>query len=320
MHEHPATALSWAEPEIAALARHPMVYSVVADQCQYGLTTPAESDPSKQMPALKPTRFMTSSLQMASLLNKRCPRNHTHQQLVGGRAAAAAYYPLGLIRTILQGIRNTALAEGAGMNTRADETDAIQAVIDSNGEIPWASGIIAPDSAVKLLKGGTLPIGYRTEHFKHQYLDEYTGEVLPSELIHAAIVDELNYFNDRVWEITTKDEMHRVADYIFVRCRWIMANKGDALEPDCRARLVACEVNKTGEKNDLFHASTPPLEAKKAMFARYTQYARSGPLPLRLSFVDVRKAYFNGVPKRNVFMQLPKEMGLPSHYVAKQVR
>ena len=43
-------------------------------------------------------------------------------------------------------------------------------------------------------------------------------------------------------------------------------------------------------------------------------------MPLRLSFVDVRKAYFNGTPKRNVFMSLPKEMGLPSHYVAKQVR
>ena len=99
-----------------------------------------------------------------------------------------------------------------------------------------------------------------------------------------------------------------------------MCNKGDALEPDCRARLAACEVNKTGENHDPFCASTPPLEAGKAMSNRYAQHARAGPLPLRLSFVGVRKAYFNGVPKRNVFMQLPKEMGLPSHYVAKQVR
>ncbi len=58
-----------------------------------------------------------------------------------------------------------------------------------------------------------------------------------------------------------------------------MCNKGDSVEPDCRTRLVACEVNKTGEKNDLFHASTPPLEAKKALFSRFAQHARLGPLP-----------------------------------------
>ena len=113
----------------------------------------------KQVPALKPTRFMTSSLQMASVLNKRCPRNRKHQQLVGGRAAQAAFYPLGLIQAILQGIRNTALAEGAAVDPREDERHAIQAVIDSNGKnTPWASGIIAPDSSVKLVKGGVLPI------------------------------------------------------------------------------------------------------------------------------------------------------------------
>ena len=42
--------------------------------------------------------------------------------------------------------------------------------------------------------------------------------------------------------------------------------------------------------------------------------------PLRLSFVDIRKAYFNGVPRRDVFMSLPKELGLPPNLVAKQIR
>ena len=61
LHEHPASALSWKEPQISALAKDPRVHCVVADQCQYGLTTPAEGDPDKLMSALKPTRFMTSS-------------------------------------------------------------------------------------------------------------------------------------------------------------------------------------------------------------------------------------------------------------------
>ena len=40
-----------------------------------------------------------------------------------------------------------------------------------------------------------------------------------------------------------------------------MANKGDSKEPDVRARLEGCEVNKGGKKVDAFYASTPPLEA-----------------------------------------------------------
>jgi hypothetical protein len=43
-------------------------------------------------------------------------------------------------------------------------------------------------------------------------------------------------------------------------------------------------------------------------------------LPQRLSFVDIRKAYFNGIPKRNIFMSLPRELGLPGHWVGHQVR
>ena len=92
--------------------------------------------------------------------------------------------------------------------------------MNSNDPKQWKSCIIAEDSEVKLLKGGTLPVGYKAEHFKHQYIDEYTGEVLPQELIHAAIVDELNYFNNRVREITTKADMANFKDHAFVRCRW----------------------------------------------------------------------------------------------------
>ena len=80
-------------------------------------------------------------------------------------------------------------------------------------------------------------MGYKTENFKSRYLHEYTGEVLPADLIHAASVEELNYFNDREWEITSKEEdMMKHNKYIFVRSRWIMCNKDDSMEPDCRAR------------------------------------------------------------------------------------
>ena len=89
-----------------------------------------------------------------------------------------------------------------------------------------------------------------------------------------------------------------------------------------RARLVACEVNKTG-KDDAFYASTPPGESKKILFSIYSdrrnEFLASGSAPLRLSLIDIKKAYFNGVPTREIYMSLPVELGLPKHFVAKQL-
>ena len=75
-----------------------------------------------------------------------------------------------------------------------------------------------------------------------------------------------------------------------------------------------------GEAQAAFFASTPPLEAKKVLFSRLAQERTRKGENLRLSFLDVKKAYLNGIPKRDVYMSLPREMGLPSHLVAKQVR
>ena len=85
--------------------------------------------------------------------------------------------------------------------------------------------------------------------------------MLRDDLVQAAIVDELDGFNKTVWEIWTLNPMQTVPDYMLVRSRWIMANKGDSNEPHVRARLVGCEVNKGGENIYAFDASTPPLEA-----------------------------------------------------------
>ena len=169
------------------------------------------------------------------------------------------------------------------------------------------------------MNGGKVSIKYQECNFRDKYLDEYTGEILPKPLIRNAIEDELNYFNEKVWRLATKEEMEQIPGYILVRSRWVFCNKGDADEPDERARLVSCEINREG-RNDAFAASTPPLEAKKILFAKYATTRKMGKVPLRLSFVDIRKAYFNGIPERAIFMQVPKELGLPPGTVARQVR
>ena len=55
-------------------------------------------------------------------------------------------------------------------------------------------------------------------------------------------------------------------------------------------------------------------------FAKYAQEQTRKGQNTRLSFVDVRRAHFNGIPKRVLYMAFPKKLGLPSHMVAKQDR
>lgn len=52
----------------------------------------------------KPTRFLTNGGELAKELRKRCDRSHGHQQLVGGRAAAAARCPEKLCRAFCAGL------------------------------------------------------------------------------------------------------------------------------------------------------------------------------------------------------------------------
>ena len=65
------------------------------DQCMYGLLTRGSSH-DELLPALKPTRFASNSWFILEELTKRCDKSHSHQTLMGGRAAKAAEYPDGL--------------------------------------------------------------------------------------------------------------------------------------------------------------------------------------------------------------------------------
>ena len=101
-------------------------------------------------------------------------------------------------------------------------------------------------------------------------------KIAPKHLIREAIEDELSDLNGKVWKLGSVSEIENIPDYMLVRSRWVMCNKGDADTPDCRARLVSCELNKDG-KVAAFSASTPPLEAKKLLFAKYASTRKKRP-------------------------------------------
>ena len=250
VHEHPATAVSWDEKCIVKLLAHNDVHLSKADQCQYGLTT--RGPDGIEMPALKPTKFMANSVPMAELLTKRCDHTHLHQPLHGNRCAAAAFYPLGLVRTLIEGIR-------LQKNISKSVTSIVALVPLEKVHALGGDDVVAPNSKCPKVGGGHVEIKFDARNFKPVYRDEYTNEVLPESLVRAAICEELAYFNDKVWQVTDLKTAEGYEDAKIVRCRWVLCNKGDAHSPDVRARLVACEVNDgRGKRGSILceHATT----------------------------------------------------------------
>ena len=80
-------------------------------------------------------------------------------------------------------------------------------------------------------------------------------------------------------------------------------------------RLVGQEVNLFVD--DLFDAATPALEAKRLIFSKIANEQASNGKPLQISFIDVKKAYFYGVPIRDMYVRLPPELGISKKFVGK---
>ena len=56
------------------------------------------------------------------------------------------------------------------------------------------------------------------------------------------------------------------------------------------------------------------------LFSQFsTERSRSG-MPLKISFIDVRKACFNGSPSREVYVKLPPELGFEQNYGTPRVQ
>ena len=128
----------------------------------------------EELPAMKPTRLLTSSPQMAARLSTRCSKDHQQQQLVGGRAAAAAFYPLKLIKAMLLGMRDTAHAESKLLDQTRESRDVVNAISDSAGAIPAVAEAttIPLTSKVPFVNGKMCDISYDDCNFRVKYVDE----------------------------------------------------------------------------------------------------------------------------------------------------
>jgi hypothetical protein len=104
LHEHPWLATSWKLDVMLRLEAYPDVQKVETHMCQFGMQSRTGGVGSELGPVLKPTGFLTNCPAVARELAMKCPRNHQHVNLVGGRAAGAAIYPPGLCRAICRGL------------------------------------------------------------------------------------------------------------------------------------------------------------------------------------------------------------------------
>ena len=203
---------------------------------------------------------------MVGMLGKRCDRSNRHQSLVGRRCADAAFYPLPLIRAMSKGIKATADAE-AQIESESRSKQYLSSV--AAGQAPAEASVPKeiPHCFVKRYNSGAkVRVDFEDAHFKRQYLDEYTGDILQHDLIKEAIIEEFKYFCEKeVWMLEDISKMKEIAGHIFVRSRWVVSNKGDVDEPDMRARLVACEVNK-GQKNFDFYQVHHHWRVRNASF------------------------------------------------------
>ena len=106
---------------------------------------------------------------------------------------------------------------------------------------------------------------------------------------------------EECWNCTRKET---------ISVKWVDVNKGDEVHPEYRSRLVAKEI-KADKRVDLF-AATPPLEGKKLLLAMavtegigYERGNKEG--GMKLDFIDIRRAFFQALAKRNVYVKLPEE-------------
>lgn len=248
----------------------------------------------------------------------RCSGDHEHTALHGKQLEAAAFYPARLRLAILRGMRDTADADAPtefdAEVERATKVAGVSVCGIQNSVAPQVKAqreAIGKPSTKAFFKFRASGQTQRdpSQKMKEKYVDIYTREPQPKDLLKTAMQDEAAWLCEHVWVGVPEDEARSEDGAIIVGTRRVNCNKEDSAEPDVRARLLAQEVNTHQE--DAYVAATPPLECKRAVISQMVPERTRDGANLKLCFIDVRKAYFNGRPTRNLYVMLPEEMGLP---------
>ena len=166
---------------------------------------------------------------------------------------------------------------------------------------------------------GEMEVNVEEDHWDTDESNEIedTNEQLDPEAVKGARAEEIEFMRGLgVWEDSTLQECVQMTGKPPITTRWVDVNKGRGDEILIRSRLVARDFKVKGDdkKFDVF-AAMPPLEIKRMLFrmAMVGNGGRGdeGRGPIKLMFVDVKKAHLNGKVKEDEFeyIRLPEEAG-----------
>ena len=130
---------------------------------------------------------------MLKHLGRRCDKSHQHQPLEGDRCADDAFYPLPLIRAILQGMHDTARADQHARDETAEELRKVAALMFSSKTRSEPNESVSIGKIkMKRVGSGKVEVDFNTLNFKSQYFVECTGEPLPNHLVRTAMIEEMS--------------------------------------------------------------------------------------------------------------------------------
>ena len=285
-HEHPASADSWREDPVESFVqRYPDTFSVVMDQCMFGLTTPGPGG--EELPAKKPTRWLTNSGCIAERLKLRCDGSHAHQQLTGNRAAAAQRYPPALCRALVAGMRDQ--LEADLMRENADELSHVE---PDGADLPYLDLLAAEE--------------FDDRDWEAE--DDVHGGPLDAGEVQKARRKEIEFLWKReVYGYSTEQEAREKTGKVPLSLKWIDTDKGhDTGTANYRSRLVCTEVRRKG--TEPIFSATPPLETLRLLIAvAANSDMHKGRDPIRMSVADVSRAHFYAKATRDVYVKLPAE-------------
>lgn len=128
LFEHPKTSRAFQEERMVKLMQRPGVWVCHVDMCAYGMNVDGEGLNQK------PTCWVTNSKKIALQLQRRCSRDHTHVNLMGGRAVKAAEYPKELCKAIVLGLRQH-LREKCGERRTRPQECLVTTVVQEEADI-----------------------------------------------------------------------------------------------------------------------------------------------------------------------------------------
>jgi len=267
LHEHPYSASSWKEEYVQEIMNQPGVKVVRGDMCAFGMWQ--DTSEGRRL-VMKPTGFMTNAQGIADRVGEVCSGEHSHVKLLNGRAHRAEVYPDELCYRIIQGLMDTMKMDG---RIHADGVGAVMAEEEARA------------------------------------FDDVTGEELDSREVRKARDMEVGEIRKHKVYIKTPiktcwDKTGKAP----IKTRWIDINKGDKVHPDYRSRFVAKDF-KDSKRFDLF-AATPPLEALKLLLSAWMTKGigwNDNREDHVMDVIDIRRAYFHAMARRDVFVELPEE-------------